>query len=208
MTMTRGYAPMLDRIIERRHERPVQTVTTYRFDETRFRPDSDGQWERRENGARLLLNRYDADHQWMPTTLELPAEVVVTVDGGTPETLTVEKYFPPRDIDTWYELQVTPPLSVTGSALSIDLPAGGDVETVAEEIWAQERDPSSIKNEVRATETSFLTVSDRIFVVREQSGPWSKDDAFWFGGDRWSVRGVGPLLGRGRFLQLFSRRIV
>ena len=213
MTTQRG-APILDRTITRQVERTVSTpgvsTSTWNALSTVGNPGN-GEW-RRDSDTMLTIGLNPTSGGAIPFDLEPIDGVTVDIDGVS-ETLNLTTVQQIRSLLSGAVVALTltfdGDLPPAGAVLELGIPTGASTPittTVTLKVWAARRDFTG-QDFTTVFQGSVVGVEDRRYVVRSESGPWTRGDQFIAedGVSTWNVRGVSQI-GRS-YLEILARDV-
>ena len=209
--MTQGPVPLLDRLISRSVSGPVGPDTlALRYENEVTGTVTPGAGEYNQQGSLLmLLGATDSDGVVIPAGSAARTIRITGISGFNTE---FEDSYPLTafaDLGTYFEARTAAGHTFTDPKGTIRVTLGGGTSPVTtQEIWAARRD-FPVRDFVQGTITGPVSITDRRYIVRAETGPWADGDNFTDEeGENRVVRGVvefGPL--RGRFLELLARRL-
>ena len=210
--MTQGPVPLLDRLISRSVAGPVGPDTLalrYENEVTGAVTPGGGEYNR-QGFLVMLLGATDSDGVVIPAGAAATTIWITGISGFNTE---FEDSYPLTafaDLGTYFEARTAAGHAFTDPKGTIRVTLGGLGGTspvTTQEIWAARRD-FPVRDFVQGTTTGPVSITDRRYTVRAETGPWADGDMFVDdeGANR-VVRGVSEVGPRGRFLELLARRV-
>ena len=207
---------VLDRLITAQLKVTRAGTRSYLFDsETTNDTPRAGQWRVPDMSTGILLvGDKDLDGVPLPEEITTPlAGVTLAWDAASPSTLELTGYEALSNVfgdSTGLRLTFGSALPSAGNVVSLGLPIAGGVEHVEErKVWAARRDYLG-RDLTRVTDDAVYTIGDALFYVRDVPGQsWEPNSTFTDDrGKKRTVEGIAyDVGGRGRFIELLSRRV-